>query len=199
VLIEFGFCQSYTDEGLYWIRIEGRLVLLAIYVEDILLAGKEEDVNFVDNALTERFEMKILGEVNYLLGLQIKYEPETHVSFKQTKNIQDIIAKFNMESAYPVRIPMTVAGVKLQDASPEEHEKCNNLPYRSLVGYLQYLASGSRPELATAVRILCKFLNTYGVAHWRAAKRVLRYLIGSQDMGLLFDFDKARQFDKLRI
>ncbi|KAE9067260.1 hypothetical protein PF007_g28142 [Phytophthora fragariae] len=199
VLIEFGFCQSYKDEGLYWIRIEDRLVLLPIYVDDILLVGNEKDVNFVDKALTERFKMKILGDVNYLLGLQIKYEPETHVSFKQTKYIQDIMTKFNMESAYPVRIPMTVDGVKLQDASPEEHEKCKNLPYRSLVGYLQYLVSGSRPELGTAVRILSKFLNTYGVAHWRAAKRVLRYLIGSQDMGLQFDFERARQFDKMRL
>ncbi|KAE8956905.1 hypothetical protein PF011_g31320 [Phytophthora fragariae] len=123
VLVEFGFCQSYKDEGLYWIRIEDRLVLLPIYVDDILLVGNEKDVNFVDKALTERFKMKILGYVNYLLGLQIKYEPETHVSFKQTKYIQDIMAKFNTESAFPVRIPMTVDGVKLQDASPEEHEK----------------------------------------------------------------------------
>ncbi|KAE9333010.1 hypothetical protein PR003_g14232 [Phytophthora rubi] len=101
VLVEFGFRQSYKDEGLYWIRIEGRLVLLPLYVDDILLVGKEEDVDFVDKELTNRFKMKCLGDVNYLLGLQIQYDPETHVSFRQTKYIQDIMAKFNMESAYP--------------------------------------------------------------------------------------------------
>ncbi|KUF81886.1 hypothetical protein AM588_10000311 [Phytophthora nicotianae] len=122
--------------------------------------------------------MKCLGEVNYLLGLQIHYDPETHVSFRQTKYIQDIMVKFNMESAYPVRIPMTVDGVKLADAGPEEHEKSVKLPYRSLVGCLQYL---------------------FAVPHWRAAKRVLRYLIGTQDMGLQFNFEVARQFDKLKI
>ncbi|KAF4044670.1 Reverse transcriptase (RNA-dependent DNA polymerase) [Phytophthora infestans] len=86
---------------MYWIRIEDRLVLLPIYVDDILLVGKEEDVDFVDAELTKRFKLKCLGDVNYLLGLQIHYDPETHVLFRQTKYIQDIMAKFNMESAYP--------------------------------------------------------------------------------------------------
>ncbi|RAW41228.1 hypothetical protein PC110_g2596 [Phytophthora cactorum] len=114
----------------------GRIALLPIYVDDILLVGKEEDVDFVDTELTERFKMKYLEDVNYLLGLQIHYDPETHVSFKQTKYIQDITAKFNMGSAYSVSIPMTVDGAKLADATPEDHEKSVELPYRILVGCL---------------------------------------------------------------
>ncbi|KAJ8558836.1 hypothetical protein ON010_g8612 [Phytophthora cinnamomi] len=109
------------------------------------------------------------------------------------------MAKFNIESAYPVRIPATVGRVKLVEASSEEHERYLKLSYRSLIGCLQYLVSGSRPELGTAVQILSKFLNTYGVAHGRTTKRVLRYTIGSQDMGLKFYYKEACQYEKLQI
>ncbi|KAF4029710.1 Reverse transcriptase (RNA-dependent DNA polymerase) [Phytophthora infestans] len=156
--------------------------------------GKEEDVDFVDTELTKRFKLKCLGDVNYLLGLQIHYDSETHVLFRQTKYIQDIMAKFNMESAYPVRIPMTVDGVKLTNASSEEQEKSGRLPYRSLVGFSKWI-----PARIGYVQILSKCLDKYAVTHWRAAKRVLRHLIGTQDMGLQFDFKEARQFDKLKI
>ncbi|KAJ8503143.1 hypothetical protein ON010_g19122 [Phytophthora cinnamomi] len=107
--------------------------------------------------------------------------------------------KFRMDTAYPVHIPMTTDAVKLQPATEGEHKQDECLPYRSLVGCLQYLVSGSRPELATAIRILSKFLDKYSAVHWRAAKRVLRYLIGSQDMGLHYDLVEARKNEKLHI
>ncbi|KAG6949915.1 hypothetical protein JG688_00014425 [Phytophthora aleatoria] len=82
------------------------LVLLPIYVDDILIIGIDQDFGFVADKLTARFSVKSLGTVNYLLGLQIVYEPESCVTFKQTKYVQDIMKKFQMDKAYPVSIPM---------------------------------------------------------------------------------------------
>jgi hypothetical protein len=176
-LVEFGFCICFKDEALYWIRVDSRLVLLPIYVDDILLIGVEEDVDFIVEKLKARFDMKELGTVNYLLGLQITYEPEKRVCFQQSKYVHDIMQKFNMDTAYPVSSPMATDAVKLQPASEDEHKRDQCLPYRSLVGCLQYLVSDSRLDLATAMRMLSRFLETYSAVPWRAAKRVLRYLI----------------------
>ncbi|KAG6572566.1 ABC transporter G family member 31 [Phytophthora cinnamomi] len=126
--------RCFKDEALYWIRVESRLVLLPIYVDDILLIGCEQDVEFIARKLMARFNMKELGNVNYLLELQIAYDPERHVIFQQTKYAQDIMQKFRMDTAYPVHIPMTTDAVKLQPATE---------------------------ELATAIRILSKFLDKY--------------------------------------
>ena len=45
-------------------------------------------------------------------------------------------------------------------------------PYRELVGALQYLVRGSRPDIANAVRVLSKF-TCYNKTHFTAAKRIL--------------------------
>ena len=60
-------------------------------------------------------------------------------------------------------------------------------PYRELVGSLHYLVSGTRPDIANAVRTLSKFLTCYNKSHWQAGLRVLKYLKGSSDYGLVYN------------
>jgi len=55
------------------------------------------------------------------------------------------------------------------------------------VGCLQYLVQSSRPELANAVRALGKYLNKYTHEKYSMAKRVLRYLRGFSDYGLMWE------------
>lgn len=62
-------------------------------------------------------------------------------------------------------------------------------PYRSLIGSLMYLAIGTRPDISYAVQQLCKFLDSYGPAHWEAAKRVVRYLKGTRTLSLVLGGD----------
>ena len=59
--------------------------------------------------------------------------------------------------------------------------------YRGIVGSLQYLVRGTRPDIANAVRELSRFLSCYNKTHWEAALRVLRYLKGTLDYGLLLN------------
>ncbi|OWZ08854.1 polyprotein [Phytophthora megakarya] len=59
--------------------------------------------------------------------------------------------------------------------------------YRGLVGSLQYLVRGIRPDIANAARELSKYLSCYNKTHWVAARRVLKYLKGTSTYGLLLD------------
>uniref|UniRef100_A0A2N9GUP3 Uncharacterized protein n=1 Tax=Fagus sylvatica TaxID=28930 RepID=A0A2N9GUP3_FAGSY len=58
-------------------------------------------------------------------------------------------------------------------------------PYRSLVGALQY-ATFTRPDITFAVNRVCQFMHKPSPAHFVAAKRILRYLKGTLDRGILF-------------
>jgi len=49
-----------------------------------------------------------------------------------------------------------------------------------------YLATSTRPDIAHAVSYLSQFNSCYDVTHWTAAKRVLRYLKGTIDVGLTY-------------
>lgn len=59
-------------------------------------------------------------------------------------------------------------------------------PYRELIGALIYLAVATRPDISNAVSRLAQFSNNLKKQHWLTAKRVLRYLAGTTDYGLLF-------------
>ncbi|OWY94206.1 Retrotransposon Tca5 Polyprotein [Phytophthora megakarya] len=59
--------------------------------------------------------------------------------------------------------------------------------YRGIVGSLQYLVRGTRPDIANAVRELSKFLSCYNRTHWDTARRVLKYLKGTSTYGLFLD------------
>jgi hypothetical protein len=69
----------------------------------------------------------------------------------------------------------------------DEKKAVEKLPYQSLVGSLMYLAVSTRPESAHAVNMLSQFNTNFGEQHWRAAKRVLRYLKNTENLGLMFN------------
>ena len=71
--------------------------------------------------------------------------------------------------------------------SPESVEMSEIHPqYRSLVDNLLYMSVVSRPDISFIVSSLSQFLSNPGKDHWIAAKRVLRSLKGSSDLGLMF-------------
>jgi len=67
-----------------------------------------------------------------------------------------------------------------------EIQEMKSIPYRSLVGGLLYLSNTTRPDIAYSVNRLARFLTNPGKLHWQAAKKVLRYLKGTCDLGLVF-------------
>jgi len=77
-------------------------------------------------------------------------------------------------------------GFKLvkQEVGTNDHQ-CE-VPYRELIGALMYLSVGTRPDITHAVSYLSQFNSCYTEAHWKAAKRVLRYLKGTNNVGLVY-------------
>ncbi|XP_052477244.1 secreted RxLR effector protein 161-like [Gossypium raimondii] len=77
---------------------------------------------------------------------------------------------------------VSVPKLTVSDGSPH----FTDVPlYQSTVGMLQYLCI-TRPELSFCVNKLSQYMNCPSETHWRAVKRVLRYLIGTIDHGLFF-------------
>nr|KYP54359.1 Retrovirus-related Pol polyprotein from transposon TNT 1-94 [Cajanus cajan] len=56
-----------------------------------------------------------------------------------------------------------------------------NIPYASTVGSLMYAQVCTRPNIAFVVRVLGRCQSNPGVDHWKAAKKVMRYLQGTKD------------------
>ena len=75
-------------------------------------------------------------------------------------------------------------------ADEAEREDMKSIPYCRLVGSLNYIATMTRPDICYAVNALCQFMKNPGQAHWKAAKRVLRYLKGTATYGPKFSFNE---------
>ena len=78
--------------------------------------------------------------------------------------------------------------MKLQPATSQV-EPVYQAEYQSTVGSLMYLAVSTRPDIAFAVNSVARFNSNPQSDHWKALKRVLRYLKGANNVGILYRQD----------
>eukprot|EP00253_Pinus_taeda_P013207 PITA_13207 len=173
-LLESGFSRCYSDNTVYTKKVGNSLIILVLYVDDLILTGSDPNlINHVKSSLKQKFEMTDLGHLHYFLGLQVLQSKEG-ISLSQSKYACDILRLFHMEDCKPAPSPFQ-SGVKLSVSctSPEVDATL----YRQLVGKLLYLTH-TRPDLSFAVGLVARFLQNPRESHWKAAKRILRYVRG---------------------
>ena len=195
-LTELGFKRCIKEYCLYVRRDGSTILLIVVYVDDLTLAGNSlAALRRVKAALAMRFKMTDLGELHYMLKIEIQRDRAKRLlSLSQEKYIREIVRKYGGSELSVRSVPLDP---KLR-LVPEETLKGEEVfaqpyPYRSLIGSLQYLVRGSRPDIANAVRELSKFLTRYNKTHWEAAVGVLGYLKGSVQYGLVYDGNVGRQ------
>ncbi|KAI5333016.1 hypothetical protein L3X38_023145 [Prunus dulcis] len=156
-----GFTVSHSDPSLFVKHVGSDSVILLLYVDDIILTGSKDSlVEEVIDELSVVFEMKDMGRLTYVLGLQISYRDNGDIFVCQTKYARDFLAKAG-------RIHVDLV-----------------LPM-SIVGALQYLTF-TRPDLCYAVNTVCQYMTQPSDLHFQLVKRILRYIHGTLDHGLNF-------------
>ena len=66
-----GFTKSESDMNLYHIVVEGKLLIIVLYVDDIILTGDDQLIKSYKEDLAREFEMKDMGLMHYFLGMEI--------------------------------------------------------------------------------------------------------------------------------
>lgn len=190
-LNSIGLHHSETEPCVFVGKIHDETVIVVVYVDDLLIASRNlKALKTVKSKMSEKFKMKDLGQVTEILGMRVEREGATgNIHISQEAYVKKIIEKFGMASANPVSTPME-AGIKLsredEATSKEEKDEMKKMPYRELIGCLTYLSNTSRPDLAFAANALSRFNANPGRIHWRAAKHVLRYLVGTSSLGITY-------------
>ena len=190
-----GFRRLVSDFGMYVLGTGDNTLYLALYVDDLFLfclyLGR---ISGVKDQLGHKFKMKDLGEARFLLGLEIRRQPNGDVFLCQEKYSGEVLVKSGMDACNPAAIPLELGQVFTQ-GSQELPDQVGALlqegalaaiPYKSAMGSLLYLTSGTRPDLAAAVNTLCRYSQNPTLEHWEGVKRVLRYLKGTQGLGLMY-------------
>ena len=132
------------------------------------------------------FEMSMMGELSFFLGLQIKQQKDD-IFINQAKYIKDMLKKFGLEVVKPQATPMS-SSTKLDK---DEGGKCVDLKlYRSMIGSLLYLTI-SRPEIMFSVCLCARFQASPRESHLKAVKRIFRYLKDTPSIGLWYPRDSS--------
>jgi hypothetical protein len=143
-LLKQGFEIGKADPILFTRKVGKDMFVCQIYVDGIIFGCTNH--NFYEKfsrTMTKRIEISMMGELKFFPRFQIK-------------QVKDMLKKFDMVSAKPIKTPMPTNGHRdLNDGGKAVDTKV----YHSMIGSLLYLCT-SRPDIMLSVCMCARFQAT---------------------------------------
>ena len=134
--------------------------------------------------MKKEFEMSMVGELTFFLGLQVKQKKED-IFISQEKYARNIVKKFGLDSKKHASIPMSSSTKLNVDSSGV---KVSPTLYRSIIGSLLYLTT-SRSDIAFSVGVCARYQAALKESRLTMVKRIIRYINGTPDYGFWYSKD----------
>ncbi|GJZ86957.1 retrovirus-related pol polyprotein from transposon TNT 1-94 [Tanacetum coccineum] len=181
-LIKHNYSMGMVDNTLFTKKKDSNIIIVQIYVDDIIFGSTcQEMCDDFAKIMHDEFEMSMMGELNFFLGLQIK-QLDDGIFFNQSKYIKEMLKKFGLEDSKPIKTPISTETKLTRD---EEGESVDNTKYRGMIGSLLYLTA-SRPDIMFSVCLCARFQEDPKTSHLEAVKRIFRYIKGTMHLGLWY-------------
>lgn len=179
---ETGMEQSLQDPCLFQVpaQKEQGPAMLVTHVDDICVAAEDEAGMRVGEVLKQKFEVSHEADPSLYVGIKVEQSPE-EIKLSQENFLTECLKRFGWEGMKPISTPEATIALQPRE---EKEEKVEVHLYQQAVGCLNYLACGTRPDIAHATQAVAKYMKDPGVSHMKAVKRIFRYLAGTKTMGL---------------
>nr|GFB15738.1 hypothetical protein [Tanacetum cinerariifolium] len=175
------------DPTLFIRRFHDNILVVQVYVDDIIFGSTNPKyIQLFSDLMKSRFEMSMMGEMTFFLGLQVNQSP-CGIFINQSKYMLEILKKYGKESCDPVGTPVEIKD-KLdldQNGTPVDATI-----YRSMISALMYLTS-SRPDIVNATCLCARYQAKPTEKHLKEVKRIFRYLRGTVNTGLWYTKDSG--------
>ncbi|XP_015573326.1 uncharacterized mitochondrial protein AtMg00810-like [Ricinus communis] len=160
----------------------GNLLIISVYVDDLIYTSDSEYMlEEFKASMMKTFEMTDLGLMKYFLGIEVMQT--LHGNFIcQKKCAKEILQRFGMEGCQSVMTAI-VPRTRLHKDTKEAVVCETN--FKQIVGSLMYLTT-TRPDLMFGVSLISKYMSKPITLHLQAAKRILRYIKGTIDYGIMY-------------
>lgn len=197
VLKSIGFKPTISDPQVYSMHEDGEFVIVSTHVDDFGFASTSKAlIDKVKSLLSRTYEISSNPDMSSYLGLNITRNRKLKQIFiNQPGYVDDLISTFALSESleyYPLT-PMRVDyGTRVSlntalNASLDSLLSADQIrEFQSRVGACSYLAMQSRPDILYAVNTLSRKTKQPNLEDWEAIQRVLHYIVGSRDLGLLF-------------
>jgi hypothetical protein len=179
-LLTLGYVVAKSDTSLFIYHHADGVAYLLLYVDDIVLTASSPLLQRIITSLQQELSMKDLGQLHHFMGVTV--EPrQTGLLLHQRQYNLDISERAGMTDCKPCSTPVdTQAKLSATLGDPV----ADPTAYRGLVGALQYLTF-TRPDLTYAVQQICLHMHDPRESHVAPLKRLLRYVRGIVDFGLV--------------
>ena len=179
-----GFLQSKVDPCIFI----SKNILVLTYVDDCIILGKDgarikELIKSLANG-EEKFDLTDEGEIKNYLGVDFNKNDDGSFELRQPFLIERIIKALNFNAEMKSTKNPTVKPPLHKDANGPKRK--HNWHYRSVIGMLNYLKKSTHPEIAYAVHQCACFCKAPKLSQERAVHRIVCYLIGTKERGLIF-------------
>jgi histone deacetylase 1/2 len=190
-LLKSGFKECSLDPCLF---IHPDMIAL-VYVDDVLWFAR--DGTKIDAMLAKirqaGLDLTVEGNVQAFLGIDFtRNDQDGTIKLTQRGLIERTIKAIGLDDCNPESTPATTEPVG-SDRNGEPFDE--PWSYASIVGMLMYLAANSRPEIAFAVHQCARFTHSPKKSHAKAVKRIVRYLKGTADDGMILRPSKELAVD----
>ncbi|GAA0153908.1 transmembrane signal receptor [Lithospermum erythrorhizon] len=160
----------------------GRILIVSIYVDDLIFTENDHELMIAfKNSMLREFDMTDLGLMNYFLGIEV-IQNEEGIFICQRKYAEELLKRFGMQDCNPV-LCHVLPGTKVD--KDEEGKLVDETLYKQIVGSLMYLTT-TRPDLMFATSLISRYMSMPTEMHMKIAKKILRYLKGSNKFGILY-------------
>ena len=139
-------------------------------------------------SMSLEFEMSLMEELTFFLGLQIK-QLSNGIFLSQTKYALDLLKWFKMDSSKAIN---TLLSTSTKLNIDESEKSFDQKAYRSIIGVLLYLTT-TRLNIMFSIGLYARFQSNPKLSHLKAVKRILRYLKGTTNPGLWYP--KSENFE----
>lgn len=191
---QLGYRRCSSEQCIY-IKLSknGYPIFICLFVDDMPCAMHSNDRQEFEadkQALGKKYKIQDLGDAKLVLGMRITRDRRARtLKVDQENYVQRLLEKCQMQDCIPADTPAE-PGSHLS-MLPTHHSNNDDpgmtaLQYGSVVGSLLYAAISTRPDISYAVGVLSRFISNPQPHHWHAAKRVLRYLKGTSQLGLTY-------------
>ena len=199
-MLSIGFVS--TSDPCLFVKWEGEdVIIAAVHVDDFFVISTSVELHIqLDRHFSQKFGEKLTrksgDEISYQ-GMVVERRVDGSVFVSQPSYVRDkIIEEWAYGKGLVNRADVGVTDHPMQATQTEmagDEDLVDPTLYRGVVGAISYLAQMTRPDLLFSVSVVASRCQAPTVYDMRRVKRILRYIIGTQDYGLLFRSDSDFQ------
>ena len=208
---EMKFIRSMVEGCLYIYRKDNDWIKIINYVDDACYYCSNDEVRIkFENKLKKRFNLTLMGEAKWYLGMQIK-QYKDHITLDQHQYSKNVTSRIEKTFKNPIKLkdsPLPAGFTATKKDCPQNQAQIDeirrrfqNLHYRSVIGSLLYISCCTRPDICYAVNKLAKYSNNPGVTHYKALLHLVGFMKALGKRGLKFykDIQESPLFHMMKM